>query len=262
LIQPIQIGNKTIGTIGLTRDSDGQPYTRDQTLVDILANRTAQIVYNARLYQELQNSLRKELEVHDQLVQSEKFAAVGRLLASITHEINNPLQTIKNCLFLSQVDTLSDSPIYEYLKMASTETDRLSNLVAQLREIYRPPTQGQSRPVNLPALIDEVQILLASYLKEKHVGWEVIPPDPDLMAHLKVEGVPDQLKQVFLNIALNAIDAIEPKGGRITIDFKLPADNNHIGICFRDTGPGLPKEVKNKLFEPFTTTRKKAWVLD
>jgi PAS domain S-box-containing protein len=258
LIVPIQVGNNTIGTIGLTRDTGGQPYTpEDQTLVDILANRTAQTIHNARLYQELQNSLQKELEVHDQLVQSEKFAAVGRLLASITHEINNPLQTIKNCLYLSQEDTESTSPIKEYLRIATAETDRLSNLVAQLREIYRPPTQRQSKPVNLPALIDEVQILLVSYLQEKFVRWEVIPPDPDMMAQLKVEGVPDQLKQVFLNIALNAIDAMEPKGGRLIIDFKAPADNNQLGICFRDTGPGLPQEVKDKLFEPFTTTKEK-----
>ncbi|MGE5123042.1 MAG: ATP-binding protein, partial [Acidobacteriaceae bacterium] len=258
LIVPLQIGNQTIGTMGLTRDANGQPYTsEDQDLVEILASRTSQSIHNARLYQELQDSLRKELEVHEQLVQAEKFAAVGRLLASITHEINNPLQTIKNCLYLSHEDAGKDSPISEYLRIATAETDRLANLVAQLREIYRPPAQGLNKPVNLLALIDEVQILLVSYLQEKHVSWEVTPPDAGQISRIKVEGVPDQLKQVFLNISLNAIDAMELGGGRIMISFNLPGDDTYVGICFRDTGPGLPLEVKAKLFEPFTTTKEK-----
>ena len=258
LIVPIQLGGKTIGTLGITRDNGGQPYSEDdQSMLEDLANRTAQTIHNARLYQELQNSLRKELEMHDQLVQAEKFAVVGRLLASITHEINNPLQTIKNCLYLSQLDTLQGTPVYDALNVAVAETNRLSNLVAQLREIYRPPTKGLSRLVDLPSLVSETQTLLAGYLQDKHITWQVVPPDASLLAQYKVEGVPEQLKQVFLNICLNAIDAMEPAGGRLTIDFKFSTADNQVGICFRDTGPGLPPEVKAKLFEPFTTTKEK-----
>ncbi len=258
LIVPLQVGNRTIGTMGLTRDAAGPAYTRDdQDLVEILANRTAQTIHNARLYQELQNSLHQELETHDQLVRSEKFGAVGRLLASITHEINNPLQTIKNCLYLSREDSDANSPLGEYLRIAAAETDRLSNLVAQLREIYRPPAQGQSHPIDLPALLDEVHSLLMGYLQEKRVRWIVTPPEDGLLAQLKINGVPDQLKQVFLNIALNAIDAMEPNGGSIIINHKLSEQDSQVGICFRDTGPGLPQEVKAKLFEPFTTTKEK-----
>jgi PAS domain S-box-containing protein len=257
LIVPIQVGEKTIGTLGLMRDRGSLPYTEDdQAMLEILASRTGQTIHNARLYQALQNALRKELETHDQLVQAEKFAAVGRLLASITHEINNPLQTIKNCLYLSQLDIQPGTPIYDTLSIATAETNRLSNLVAQLREIYRPPTQGLNKPVSLPTLVDEVQLLLSGYLQDKHVHWEVTPPSADFM-RMKVEGVPDQLKQVFLNIGLNAIDAMEPKGGSLKIDFKVNPDADQAGVCFRDSGPGLPSEVKSKLFEPFTTTKEK-----
>ncbi len=258
LIVPLQITNKTVGTISLVRSRGSQAFTDDdQALVEILANRTAQTIHNARLYQELQNALKKELETHDQLVQSEKFAAVGRLLASITHEINNPLQTIKNCLYLSQMDTTPGTPAYDTLAMAATETNRLSNLVAQLREIYRPPTHGQSRPVQLPALLSEVQTLLAGYLQEKHVAWELVAPPADLFEGVVIEGVADQLKQVFLNICINAIDAMEPDGGTITISFDRPAEEDKLGICIRDSGPGLTQEVKDKLYEPFTTTKEK-----
>ena len=181
----------------------------------------------------------KEIETHDQLVQAEKFAAVGRLLASITHEINNPLQTIKNCLYLTQMDTSPGTPAFDALAMATTETNRLSNLVAQLRELYRPPSHGQSRPVQIPALLGEVKTLLAGYLQEKHVNWEMARPATGLLKGVVIEGVPDQLKQVFLNICLNAIDAMEPDGGTISISFKRPAEEDRIGICIRDTGPGL-----------------------
>ena len=258
LIVPIQVSGTTIGTLGITRDKGGQPYTEDdQSMLEILASRTGQTIHNARLYQELQAALQKELEIHDQLVQSEKFAAVGRLLASITHEINNPLQTIKNCLYLSQMDAQPGTPLYDALAIATTETNRLSNLVAQLREIYRPPTQGLHKPVSLPTLVDEVQVLLVSYLQEKHVQWLVTPPEPDLFTSLVVEGVPDQLKQVFLNICLNAIDAMEPQGGSIHIDFIEKDDPCQVGVGIRDTGPGLPDEIKAKLFEPFSTTKEK-----
>jgi two-component system sporulation sensor kinase A len=258
LIVPLQIANKTIGTISLFRSLGSQAFTDDdQALVEVLAHRTAQTVHNARLYQELQNALQKELETHDQLVQTEKFAAVGRLLASITHEINNPLQTIKNCLYLIQMDTKLGTPAYDALSMATSETNRLSNLVAQLREIYRPPTHGQSRPVQISTLLGEVQTLLAGYLQEKHVTWELVTPSPDLFEGVVIEGVPDQLKQVFLNICINAIDAMEPDGGTITISFNRSEDADRLGICIRDTGPGLTQEVKDKLFEPFTTSKEK-----
>jgi signal transduction histidine kinase len=75
--------------------------------------------------------------------------------------------------------------------------------------------------------------------------------------HRVIEGVADQLKQVFLNISLNAIDAMEPGGGKITIDLRVSDDNHLAGVCIRDTGPGLTQEVKDKLFEPFITTKEK-----
>jgi PAS domain S-box-containing protein len=258
LIVPLQIGTKVIGTISMIRNRCGQPYTiDDQALLEIIAYRAAQMIHIARLYRELQEAMRKEIQTHDQLVQAEKFAAVGRLLASITHEINNPLQTIKNCLYLSQIDTQPGTPVYDSLAMAVTETNRLSNLVAQLREIYRPPTTGLNKPINIPVLLSEVQTLLGSYLQENHVTWELLPESANRFDHLIIEGVADQLKQVFLNISLNAIDAMEPGGGKITIDLKVSDDNNQAGISIRDTGPGLTQEVKDKLFEPFITTKEK-----
>jgi PAS domain S-box-containing protein len=258
IVVPLKVGTQVIGTVGLSRDQGGKPYTDgDLSVAERIASRAAQSIQNARLHQELQDALQNERKVRDQLVQAEKFAAVGRLLASITHEINNPLQTIKNCLYLSQADTPPNTPLYDTLSMAQSETNRLSNLVAQLREIYRPPTMSLHQPVNLPDLLDETHTLLVGYLQEKHTTWKLNPPQPDVLNNVIVEGVADQLKQVFLNILLNAMDAMEPDGGRITISLLRSADGKEVGISFQDSGPGITQEVKDKLFEPFSTTKEK-----
>jgi PAS domain S-box-containing protein len=258
IVVPLKVGTQVIGTLALTRDLGGQSFTdEDLSVVERITSRTGQSIQNARLHQELQDALRNERKVRDQLVQTEKFAAVGRLLASITHEINNPLQTIKNCLYLSQVDTTPGTPVADALSMAVAETNRLSNLVAQLRELYRPPTMSLHQPVDLPNLLNETHTLLVGYLQEKLTVWKFLPPQPDLLSNVIIEGVPDQLKQVFLNIALNAMDAMEPDGGTVTISLQRSSSGKEVGIRFQDTGPGLPQEIKKKLFEPFITTKEK-----
>jgi signal transduction histidine kinase len=256
VITPLRIGNQIIGTFGLTRDRGSLAYTtEDQGLIEVLANRTAQAIHNARLYQDLQDALRQEQEVRDQLVQTEKFAVAGRMLASITHEINNPLQTIKNCLYLIRADIPEETPISDLLGMASSETNRLSNLVAQLRMIYQPPTKDQGHAVHLPALLDDVKALLAGPFQEKHVEWEMNLQNSEDFADYPVLGVSDKLKQVFLNISLNAADAMQPDGGRLVVDLILSDELDQVGVRFKDTGPGLPPEVQAKLFEPFVTTK-------
>jgi PAS domain S-box-containing protein len=258
LITPLQIGSRTIGTFGLSRDSASQPYSQeDKALVDVLANRTAQAIHNARLYQDLQNALSQEQEVRMQLVQAEKFSVAGRMLASITHEINNPLQTIKNCLYLIRADTSEDTPQADLLGMASSETNRLSNLVAQLRQIYHPSTRDQGQPVDLLALINEVAALLTSHLQEKHVEWQMRMPETEMFTGQTVKGISDQLKQVFLNISLNAADAMQPEGGQLFVDLIMSDDHSQVGVVFKDTGPGIAPEVQDKLFEPFITTKEK-----
>ena len=102
-----------------------------------------------------------------QLVQSEKFAAMGRMLASVAHELNNPLQTIQNCLYLTQQDTPAGSPIQEYLEMAFSEIGRLSRMVAQLRELYRPRSAMVVRANNLCQILDEAHALLARIYRTK-----------------------------------------------------------------------------------------------
>ncbi len=254
MILPLRVQNDIIGTIAMYRDAGGAPYTEDDlTLVQNLADRVALALANARLYRELENALRNEQAVREQLVRSERFAVAGRMLASITHEINNPIQTIKNCLYLSEQDLPPDSSVHSFLSIAASETERIANLVAQLREIYRPVGKGQEILINLHSLLLEIESLLAPYLASAHVNWqleETASPDRFI-----VRGVIDQLKQVFLNLSLNAIEAMQPVGGHLSVGIYLKGDAQKVNVIFKDTGLGIqPRDLPN-IFEPFFTTK-------
>jgi PAS domain S-box-containing protein len=252
---PLRIQGKVIGIMSLYRAAGERPYMEeDRVLIQTLADRAAQAVTNARLYRELQAVLQHEQAMRAQLVQAEKFAGMGRMLASITHEINNPLQTIKNCLYLSQQEIDDNSQIHEFISIAYAETDRLSKLVAQLREVYHPIKSNQIKPIGLSNLIREVNILLSTQLKDHNVQWEAKLKDTD---GLKIEGIADQLKQVFLNICLNAIDAMQPTGGELMVDLIVSDDGHQVGARFQDSGPGIVTDEISRLFEPFYTTKEK-----
>ncbi len=186
-----------------------------------------------------------------QLIQAEKHAVIGRMVGSVTHEINNPLQTIKNCLYLINQDIPSDSPLDEPLRMASSETQRLTNLVAQLRQLYRPQTNPIKHPHELLDIIEEVHSLVLHHLNNSNVVWQQ-------SAELKrcfISCVRDQIIEVLLNISMNAIEAMQPRGGIISIDMLQPIDKDQVGVIISDNGPGFDKDVLPHIFEPFTTTK-------
>ena len=208
-----------------------------------------------RLNQDLENLIAEDLRMHAQLVQAEKLAALGRMLASITHEINNPLQTITNSLYLVEADTEPENPAMEYLQIASTETNRISNLVAQLREIYRPPNTPSGAVFNLVNVVNEVHSLLRAELDKGNVEWVLEPPTSGFW---ETSGERDQIKQVLINICINAIEAMQPQGGRLELIFTQGSpESNEIGVLIRDTGPGISTFYLERMFEPFQTTKPK-----
>jgi PAS domain S-box-containing protein len=208
-----------------------------------------------KLNKELEDLIAKDMIIHEQLVHAEKLAALGRMLASITHEINNPLQTIKNSLYLIEADTAPDNPAVEYLQIAATETERISKLVAQLREIYRPSRTLTDATFDLVSVVEQVQALVSGELEKGRVEWVLERPRT---GEWEVRGEKDQIKQVFINICINAIEAMQPKGGRLEISFRQgPPASHEVGVIVRDHGPGIPAEYLDKLLEPFQTTKPK-----
>lgn len=187
----------------------------------------------------------------NQLIQAEKHAAIGRMVGSVTHEINNPLQTIKNCLFLIQQDFESGSTSKEPLEMALSETQRLSNIVGQLRQLYRPQSVQTTRSQELLSIIDEVHSLILPHLNNSQVVWQPLPG----LEPCSISCVRDQIIEVFLNITLNAVEAMQASGGILSVNMVQSSDKAQIGVIISDTGPGVDPEILPHMFEPFTTTK-------
>jgi PAS domain S-box-containing protein len=251
LSTPLRAHNRPIGILTLARFERHPAFSAaDSLMIYNLVERAALTILNARLHRDLERSLEQEQKTRAHLIQADRFSAVGRMVASITHEINNPLQTIKNCLYLARQE---DSPgqAIEFLDMASNEIERLSDLVAQLRETYRPRAVGLIQSVDLNKLVGEVRLLLAPHMYRHHVTWDQNSPEE----HPTVIGSADQLKQVFLNISLNAVEAMASAGGTLSVKFVPSSDRSKVGVAFTDTGPGISPEVLPRLFEPLFTTK-------
>jgi len=143
----------------------------------------------------------RELErvrVEQALFESEKLAATGRLAASIAHEINNPLEVIKNCLYLLVNKLPADDPNYKFLVLAKGETERMSRILRDMLGMYRPA--ASMAPTDINALIEDAEALVIKLLRQNGVRIE-----NDFSSKLPmVSASPDQLKQVILNLLLNA----------------------------------------------------------
>jgi signal transduction histidine kinase len=186
-----------------------------------------------------------------QLIQVEKLAAMGRLAASIAHELNNPLQAIQNCLHLVLRRPLPQAKQHQYLEMAQEEVDRLIGIVQGMLDFYR-PSKGQRALVEVNTIVENVLALAAKQLQHGQVTvHQHLTPDLPLL-----ETVSDQLKQVFLNIVINAVEAM-PDGGDLYVNTRLTPGGRWVTISFTDTGTGLSPEEQTNIFEPFYTTKTK-----
>ncbi len=200
----------------------------------------------------------RELErrtVEQQLFESEKLAAVGRLAATVAHEINNPLEAIKNALYLVVSSTAPDDPNRRFLEIARKETERVSGIIRQLLGFSRPTLVKQRTDLN--QVLEETLALLERQVRQHRVAVRC-DLDPNLPLVLAAG---DQLRQVFLNLILNAQQAM-PTGGTLYISTRLSRETDteflgdrYVVIQFRDTGQGIPDEHLPHIFEPFYTTK-------
>jgi signal transduction histidine kinase len=189
------------------------------------------------------------------LFDSEKLAATGRLAASIAHEINNPLEAVQNALYLLQKEFGEDATKRPYLDIAARETQRMSRILRQMLGFYR--QQEAMADTNLNSLVEEAGGLVSKRLRERgvQIANQLDPALPRIRASA------DQLKQVLLNLVLNAADSM-PKGGTITVATMAGAGaetelfgRDAVQIQVRDTGQGIPDELLAQIFEPFFSTK-------
>jgi PAS domain S-box-containing protein len=251
LFIPLLLQGRSFGVLSVYRNRSKPDFSQaDQFLAQRLADRVVLAINNAHLYTDLEKSLATEQSLRNQIVQVEKFSAVGRMVASIAHEMNNPLQTVKNCLFLAKRE-VPPGDGHQYLDMASGEVQRISRLVSQLREVYRPRTAGMSQPVVISEILDDMSALMDPHLIREQVTLQRAPNEGKFV----VDGISDQLKQVFLNICLNAIEAMQPNGGTLKITLATSPDSQQVGVIFKDSGPGIAPENLPRIFQPLFTTK-------
>ena len=247
LAVPLIVKSQVQGVIVVINRSGGVFTSDDLELLQFLAGAVAVAAENARLYGELADFARELERSQAQLIQAEKLAATGRLAASLAHEINNPLQAIHNCLHLVVNRPLTDEKKEYYLGLAQTEVERLITLVQRTLEFYR-PSQGRRTATDVNRLIDNVLALSHKRLEHGRVLVRT-QLQPDLSP---IAAVSDQLTQVFLNLIVNAVEAM-PEGGTLTI-ISTQRDSR-LAIEVQDTGPGLTPEEAARIFEPFYTTK-------
>ncbi len=199
---------------------------------------------------ELQEALRKLEAAQAELVRSEKLATTGKITAQLSHELNNPIHNIQSCLEAAQRKIAKSNKGREFIDLAYEEVLRMGKLIRQMLDFYRPQVSSKQK-IDVGRVIREILKTSEKMLDERGIavrcelGNDVV----DLSA------TPDQLKQVFLNLILNAVDAM-PNGGRLEISSQKQSQN--LLIHFRDSGCGIAPQHLDKIFDAFFTTKAKA----
>lgn len=191
------------------------------------------------------DQLGKWKTVERRVARIERLAALGQVVAGVSHEIRNPLASMR-----IHLDLLSESVPEEgrpSLSVIDQELDRLNATVSQLLSYARPrpPVKG---PVKIRILVEWAYRMVKVQLSRKSILWEVGLSDPDLT----VWGDQGQLQQMLLNLILNSIRAMEEQGGKLEIFGRQ--DDQDVLLLVRDTGPGIPRELAERVFDPFVTT--------
>lgn len=253
ILVPLLVRERILGVAAVINRLDEALFQDDDlALLGSMAASIAMAVENARLYAEVKGVAEELKASQARLVQSVKLAAMGKLAASIAHEINNPLQAVQSCIYLVAESVDASSPYFRYLEIARQELERIARIVQRMLDFYRPGDEGR-RPTAVGALLDDVLTLMHKQLEQ---GRVVVQTDyaPDLPV---IMAVADHLKQVFLNIILNAMEAM-PQGGMLLIRTRKEwADDGHpmVSIAFQDTGVGIPANSLDQIFDPFYSTR-------
>lgn len=209
-----------------------------------------QVAYTVTVLRDFSTWKRLEqLQMERRMLEMEKFAATGKLAGTIAHEINNPMEAIKNAIYLlrTRLDPASQ-PIYEALK---SETERVTRIVRQMLGLYR--NTGQLGNFDLNSIVEDTLTLFARPLVK--AGITVEKRMGELPA---VKGSADQFRQLLSNLVVNAQDSMA-NGGTLTVATRYTksarSGYGHVSLMVVDTGSGIPKEIRNTMFEPFVSTK-------
>jgi PAS domain S-box-containing protein len=191
-----------------------------------------------------------ERKLEQQIVESERLAAMGAMIGGVAHELNNPLTSILGVSELLQ-DTETNETSRKQLGMLQQQARRAAEIVQNLTYFSRPPAPGKSR-INLVEIVERTLNLHAYSLRKNNITVDFLKETGMPYAL----GDPHQLMQVFLNLIVNAEQAIREARDRGTLRIRLGKGTSTVWVSFQDDGPGIPKENLPSIFDPFYTTKR------
>ncbi|MFN2130791.1 MAG: PAS domain S-box protein [Anaerolineae bacterium] len=224
--------------------SDGEVGRANMTM-SLLHRDTAQ----APLTLILAEDITERVQAQEALIRAEKLAVLGRMTTSLAHEINNPIQSVVGCLGLAMEVLADGEDATRFMEVALEESERAARIVHRLRDLTR-SEEILREPSDVRKLVDTVLVLTQNQAQNAHValvwkGEDDLPPVPM---------VRDRIQQVFLNLVLNAIDAM-PEGGELRVRAVRTEDPPGVSISFTDTGVGIAPQQIGRLFEGLHSTK-------
>ena len=256
-VVPLITRSKVIGVIATDAvEGKGVPEETRNTL-ELFAPQIAIAIENARLYSSLQESLSHLKRSQALLSRAEKFSFLGNLAARLAHEIKNPLTAIGT--FIQLLPLKYDDPEFreDFYNVAMEETKRVNNLITELLDLVK-PRESHFGFEDLHDLIEKMVLLISPQSKAKRIAV-VRNFDPGVG---QVWMDAEKMKQVILNLLSNAIDFSPDEGGRIEVSTRnYPAGGGRprtVRIEVRDNGIGIPPSLRDKVFEPYFTTKHKS----
>lgn len=250
IVYPLIMEGKVLGVLNINRVTQEEPFTAaDLRHATIFCSHISQAINNASLFRELEDRIREIQAMQSQLVQSEKMAAIGQLSAGIAHEINNPLGGIMGfAQLVLNSDGLSPQQ-REDVETILTQSRRCDDIVKNLLQFSR-IRKGNEMRVDCRKAVEATLQLAAFDLRR--AGIKVVKDFPEGLP--PVMGDAGQLQQVFLNIIMNALHAMEGKK-RAELKILASETEGRILLRFEDNGCGIPPENLSKIFDPFFTTK-------
>jgi two-component system NtrC family sensor kinase len=233
------------------RRKDGELIEGDLS-ASIIFDEKGNEIASVGIFKDLRERLGMERELQkmrEALLQSEKLAAMGRLTSQIAHELNNPIYGIMNTLELLKTEIPPESKRRRILELSLSEIQRLSEMLRNMLSFSK-PEEEKRRPIKVDELVEGILLMMEKQMRESTIQVETFfdPDIPEIMAST------NQMRQVMLNIIKNAKEAM-PKGG--TLSVRTTRGEGKVLIHIRDTGIGIPEEIRDKIFEAFFTTKQK-----
>jgi signal transduction histidine kinase len=231
------------------------------------SSRVDEVARLARAFEEMRNALAARLEdlrdanaaLHDRntrltalqadLLQRERLAATGRLVAQLAHEIRNPIANVRNCLEIIRRHVDADAEPREFADLAIDELLRMHELAEQMLDLHR-PRNSTTNECDPAAVMREVARLTTVGDGGERLTVRVEGDEPVIAAIS-----PDTLKQVLLNLVLNAREALSAREVPGIVRLRMSAADSHVRIEVSDDGPGIPPELRERVFDPFFTTK-------